>query len=200
MFGLSHWLPDLRRENQRGFTNASAFLETVRFMKFTLELRESDVVLLSRRLLGFAAIEKLQKGRTRQAAPLELCNLQRLHEILEGSGCLTDGLGAGAMLICVYGRARWYIHHVVLEEGRNGFLTLYTAEHKTSAIGANRERCHGCKGSSSKVECPKISAKTPVSQDNKRFEGRCANCEWFAALQAATVHVQQSAEVSVLQL
>ena len=144
VWAFFHWLRDLRRENERGFTNASAFLETVRFMKFTLELRESDVVLHSRRLLGFAAIEKLQKGPTRQAAPLELCNLQRLHEILEGSGCLTDRLGAGAMLICVYGRARWsdlrYIHHVVVEEGRNGFLTLYTAEHKTSAIGARREQ------------------------------------------------------------
>ena len=47
----------LRFENQRGFTNASAFLETVRFMKFTLDLREADAVLQSRRLLGFAAIE-----------------------------------------------------------------------------------------------------------------------------------------------
>ena len=27
-----------------------------------------------------------------------------------------------------------------MEEGRNGFLTLYTAEHKTSAIGARREQ------------------------------------------------------------
>ena len=48
------------------------------------------------------------------------------------------------MLICIYGRARWsdlrYIHHVVVEEGRNGFLTLYTAEHKTSAVGARREQ------------------------------------------------------------
>ena len=144
VWSFFHWLRDLRRENQRGYTNASAFLETVRFMKFTLELRESDVVLHSRRLLGFAAIEKQQKGPTRQAAPLELCNLQRLHEILEGPGCITERLGAGAMLICVYGRARWsdlrFIHHVVVEEGRNGFLTLYTAEHKTSAVGARREQ------------------------------------------------------------
>ena len=114
----------------------------------------------------------------------------------------SDGLGAGAMLICVYGRARWYIHHVVVEEGRNGFLTLYTAEHKTSAIGARRERCHGCKGSSSKFECPKkiqqklLSPKTtkdlkaavqtvsglqlsklPLSMSNSRLRSkRCCNC------------------------
>jgi hypothetical protein len=113
-------------------------------MKFTLDLREADAVLQSRRLLCFAAIERLQKGPTRQAAPLELQHLQRLHEVLESAACLTDRLGAGVMLVCIYGRARWsdlrYIHHVVAEEGRNGFLTLYTAEHKTSAVGARREQ------------------------------------------------------------
>ena len=40
--------------------------------------------------------------------------------------------------------ARWsdlrYIHHVFVEEGRNGFLTLFTTEHKTSAVGARREQ------------------------------------------------------------
>jgi hypothetical protein len=106
VWSFFHWLRELRFENQRGFTNASAFLETVRFMKFTLDLREAENVLQSRRLLGFAAIERLQKGPTRQAAPLELQHLQRLHEVLEGAACLTDRLGAGVMLVCIYGRAR----------------------------------------------------------------------------------------------
>ena len=144
VWAFFHWLRDYRIENNRGFTNASAFLETVRFMKFTLELRDSDIVLQSRRLLGFASIERMQKGPTRQAAPLELVHLQRLHEVLQNGSCLMDRLGAGVILICIYGRARWsdlrYIHHVVVEEGRNGFLTLYTAEHKTSAVGARREQ------------------------------------------------------------
>ena len=113
-------------------------------MKFTLELRSPEVILQSRRLMGFASIERMQKGPTRQAAPLELVHVQRLHEILQSSSCLTDRLGAGVMLVCIYGRARWsdlrYIHHVILEEGRNGFLTLYTSEHKTSPVGARREQ------------------------------------------------------------
>ena len=50
VWSFFHWLRNNRRETNRGFTNASAFLETVRFMKFTLELRDPDVVLLSRRL------------------------------------------------------------------------------------------------------------------------------------------------------
>ena len=48
------------------------------------------------------------------------------------------------MLVCVYGRARWsdfrFIHHVSLEEGRSGYLTLYTTEHKTCNTGARREQ------------------------------------------------------------
>ena len=144
VWSFFHWLGEVRCENNRGFTNAAAFLETVRFMKFTLELREVDSILQSRRLLGFAASERLKKGPTRQAAPLELVHVQRLHEVLEHGTCVTDRLGAGVMLVCIYGRAGWSdlrcIHHVVVEEGRNGFLTLFTSEHKTSAVGARREQ------------------------------------------------------------
>ena len=139
-----NWLKACRLNTGRGYTNQAAFLETVRFAKFCLDLRETDSILQSRRLLGFAAIQRLQKGPTKQAPPLELAHLQRLHEVLESATCLTDRLGAAMMLICNYGRARWsdlrYIHHVTIEEGRNGFLTLYTTEHKTSAVGARREQ------------------------------------------------------------
>ena len=139
-----NWLKACRLNTGRGYTNQAAFLETVRFAKFCLDLRETDCILQSRRLLGFAAIQRLQKGPTKQAPPLELAHLQRLHEILETATCTTDRLGAAVMLVCIYGRARWsdlrFIHHVTIEEGRNGFLTLYTTEHKTSAVGARREQ------------------------------------------------------------
>ena len=138
------WLKTGRQSTGRGYTNQAAFLETVRFSKFCLDMHETDGILQSRRLLGFAAIERLQKGPTKQAPPLELAHLQRLHDILETASCLTDRLGAAVMLVCIYGRARWsdlrYIHHVAIEEGRNGFLTLFTTEHKTSAVGARREQ------------------------------------------------------------
>ena len=45
-------------------------------MKFTVELREADSILQSRRLLGFAAIERMKKGLTHQALPLELIHLE----------------------------------------------------------------------------------------------------------------------------
>jgi hypothetical protein len=139
-----HWLRECRQTTGRGFTTQSAFMETVRFSKFCLDMRETDCILQSRRLLGFSAIQRQLKGPTNQAPPLELIHLQRLHEVLESASCLNDRLGAGVMLVCVYGRARWsdlrFIHHVTIEEGRNGFLTLFTTEHKTSSVGAKREQ------------------------------------------------------------
>eukprot|EP00435_Cladocopium_sp_Y103_P046527 s625_g13.t1 len=138
------WLKSCRQQSGRGFTNPAAFLETVRFAKFCLNFHETDAVLQSRRLLGFAAIEKLHKGPTNQAPPLELVHLQKLRWILTEGACLMDRLGAAIMLVCVYARARWsdlrFIHHVQIERGRSGFLTLYTTEHKTSATGARREQ------------------------------------------------------------
>ena len=64
-----------------GYTVPASFLETVRFAKFSVDLRGADI-LGSRRLLGFAAIEKKLKGPTRQAPGLELEHVRRLHQIL----------------------------------------------------------------------------------------------------------------------
>ena len=133
-----------RQENQRGFTVQTSFLETIRFSKFTLDLEGTDRILSSRRLLGFAAIEKRDKGPTRQAPGLELVHMKQLHSILEGTGNVVDRLGAGVFLCCLYGRARWsdirYISHVSVEDGRQGTLTLFTTEHKTASVGLRREQ------------------------------------------------------------
>ena len=138
------FLRGARFEGGKGFTAPSTFLETIRFAKFTVDLQGSSEVLESRRLQGFAAIEKKAKGPTRQAPPLELERLQRLQAVLKGDSNEVDRLGAGCMLVCVYARARWsdirYIHHVEVESRRNGCLVLYTAEHKTSNVGDKREQ------------------------------------------------------------
>ena len=76
------WLQHQRVNAGKGFTNASEFLETVRFCKFTVQLCKTEDVLKSRRLLGFAAIQKSLKGPMNQAPPLEIVHLQRLHAIL----------------------------------------------------------------------------------------------------------------------
>ena len=138
------WLRVERQQKSRGFTTTSTFLETVRFSKFTVGLQGCDVVLGSGRLLGFSAVERREKGPSSQAPILELVHLKKLHEILSLGSDLIDRLGAGAMLVCIYGRARWsdlrYIDHVDVEARRNGSLVLYTRERKTSAVGIRREQ------------------------------------------------------------
>ncbi len=69
-------------ENRRGYTVPSSFLEAVRFGKFTLGLNHTDEILSSRRLLGFAALERKEKGPTRQAPGLEVERVKRLHQVL----------------------------------------------------------------------------------------------------------------------
>lgn len=133
-----------RERENKGFTVTSNFLETVRFTRFALGFHGTEKILESRRLLGFAAIERRHKGPSHQAPPLELEHLQKLHEILRIGDNLVDRLGAGVMLVCAYARARWsdlrYIHHVEIERSKNGCMVLYTREHKTCAVGERREQ------------------------------------------------------------
>ena len=139
-----HYLRADRVAEGRGYTTPGSFLETVRFTKFTVGLKGSEDVLESGRLIGFAALERREKGPTRQAPPMEVEHLRRLHDILASDANLTDRLGAGTFLVCIYARARWsdirFIHHVEIEAKRNGCFVIYTTEHKTSQVGLRREQ------------------------------------------------------------
>ena len=138
-------LRQLRRNNNRGFTVSSTFLETVRFCKFVLGLYWCDTILASKRLLGFSAVEKREKGPLNQAPSLELEHLLQLHNILQSGENDIDRIGAGAFLCTIYARARWsdmrFIHHIKYDGfQRNSTMDLYTSEHKTSSIGLRREQ------------------------------------------------------------
>eukprot|EP00435_Cladocopium_sp_Y103_P035683 s1901_g9.t1 len=136
------WLKQQRQSMAKGYTVPSSFLETVRFAKFTLDLTGTDSILGSKRLLGFAAIERQAMGPSRQAPGMELEHLRRLHEILGSDANLIDKLGAGCFLLCTYGRARWsdvrFVERVHIEIGE--YLTLYTAEHKIASVGIRRQQ------------------------------------------------------------
>lgn len=133
-----------RSSTAKGYTAPATFLETVRFAKFTVGLLGADDILQSRRLLGFAAIEKNLKGPTQQAPGLELEHLQRRHAILREGDSPVGRLGAAVFLICVYGRARWsdlrFVESLEFDRGRNGSMTIFTWEHKTSNMGARKEQ------------------------------------------------------------
>lgn len=94
--------------------------------------------------MSCAAIEKRDKGPTRQAPGLEVEHIRKLHEILESDSNTIDRLGASCFLVPIYGRARWsdlrFVDHIELDKQRNGSMTLYTSEHKTSSVGLRREQ------------------------------------------------------------
>ena len=135
----------LRRDASKGYTVSSTFLETIRFCKFVLGLYNCDDILGSKRLTGFAAVERREKGPLRQAPSLEVEHLVKLHQVLENGSNVVDRIGAGAFLCAIYARARWsdlrYIHHIRYDGfQRNSTMDLYTAEHKTSSAGLRREQ------------------------------------------------------------
>ena len=138
-------LRDSRAINNKGFTISATFLETVRFCKHVLGMDSCDVILASRRLVGFAAVEKQYKGPTKQAPPMEAEHLLALHDILEHGENQTDRIGAGCFLVATYARARWsdlrFVHHIKYDGfKRNATFDIYTAEHKTSSVGLRRQQ------------------------------------------------------------
>lgn len=130
----------------QGLHNTFDLLGDYQICKFTVGLRNADVR-ESKRLRGFAAIERSAKGpvrQARQAPALNLVHLKELHRVLETGSCLTDRLGAGTMLVAIYARARWSdfrnIHHVEFERGQSGILVLYTTEHKTANLKSKKDQ------------------------------------------------------------
>ena len=138
-------LRESRAINNKGFTISSTFLETVRFCKHMFGMDSCDVILASRRLVGFAAVEQQYKGPTKQAPPMETEHLLALHNILEHGANPTDRIGAGCFLVATYARARWsdlrFVHHIKYDGyKRNATFDIYTAEHKTSSVGLRRQQ------------------------------------------------------------
>lgn len=138
-------LRDSRMQKNRGYTISSTFLETIRFCKFVFGLEGCDSIIGSKGMLGFASIERREKGPLIQAPPLEVEHLNRLHQVLMHGDNDIDRIGAGAFLCCIYARARWsdlrYIHHIKYDGfKRNATMDLYTCEHKTSSAGLRREQ------------------------------------------------------------
>ena len=138
-------LRDSRKVSGKGFTISSTFLETVRFCKHIIGMDACDAILASKRLIGFAALERQQKGPTKQAPPMEVEHLLALHNILANGENKIDRIGAGCFLVATYARARWsdlrFIHHIKYDGfKRNATFDLYTAEHKTSSVGLRRQQ------------------------------------------------------------
>lgn len=125
-------------------TRAAACLSAFRFARHVLGFDSLEEVIASRRILGLS--EKLYSGKRllRQALPLTVRQMQKLHEIvLEERRNVIDRCAAAYFLIATYGRCRHSdlvdIHSIVPDHDSNGgFLEVKTSHHKTGR-GAEKQ-------------------------------------------------------------
>ena len=119
-----------------------SLLEAVTFCRYSFHLPELHDLTVSKRCLG-AVVDDLP-GKVKQAEPLTVSDVKRLHWVLE-HGNVWDKVFSGAALFCIYARARWsdFIHgnHLRLDTQTDGTIVYADMEvqvHKTMRASANR--------------------------------------------------------------
>ena len=132
------------RENGAPASRLKSYLESLAFCLHTFGMDELKEVVQSRRLHG--ATVAATPANVRQASPLTVSDLQRLHQVLWGSTSW-DSAFAGSVLFCVYSRARWgdamHCCNLILDKDDTGttqFLEGETAVHKSMHAEIYRHR------------------------------------------------------------
>lgn len=82
-------------------------LQAVAFCRHVLDVTELQIILNSKRCSGAARETNLKERK--QASPLLVSELLKLHSIVEESTDAWDAVFAGAALLCCYCRGRWAI-------------------------------------------------------------------------------------------
>ena len=127
-------LCEIRRQ---GFpaSRSKGILEAIAFVRYTMGMLECDQLLKGKRCWGAATSDApLQR---RQASPLSVKELEKLHMILESSTEVWDRMFSGMVLFVVYSRARWsdaqHGTSIVFDEdqGEVQFVEVVTGLHKT---------------------------------------------------------------------
>ena len=119
-----------------------SLLEAVTFCRYSFHLPELHDLTVSKRCLG-AVVDDLP-GKVKQAEPLTVSDVKRLHWVLKHEN-VWDKVFSGAALFCIYARARWsdFIHgnHLRLDTQTDGTIVYADMEvqvHKTMRASANR--------------------------------------------------------------
>ena len=132
-------------------SSASSFLSCLRFAKHVMGM--GNVEDPSRRCVGRAETILSRSGVVKQAAPLSVAQICKIHDLLHAEGTSRwDKALCAYLLLCLYGRARhsdfknierveWDVKPLsegVAEEGREGYIVVYTRNHKTSRATAKK--------------------------------------------------------------
>ena len=122
---------------QQGFpaSKSKGILEAIAFVRYCMGVTECDVLLKGRRCWGASTTDT--PTQKRQASPLRVSELVKLHNILEFGHGVWDRMFCGAVLFVTYSRARWSDaqHSSRLTFDRDGDTVCYvealTGLHKT---------------------------------------------------------------------
>ena len=146
--GLQNFLPfsetDVWRYVMFQTTSASSasrsqsLLQALRFCHFVMGFDKALECASSRRVVGQSQIQLAGKAPSRQARPLTVQEVQRLHGISDGvEHSAVDRCIASGLLLALYGRCRvsdlGYIHEILHDlSGGTGFIEVTTRFHKAA--------------------------------------------------------------------
>ena len=126
------------KEIEAPASRAISFVQAARFCHFIFQVSGADSVINSRRIVGLADIQLSLKASTRQARPLSVEEVSKLHQIVSSSETpLIDRVVASHFLLMVYGRCRASdtssVEHITHDnDHKTGFVELSTRVHKSS--------------------------------------------------------------------
>ena len=121
------------------------FIQAIAFCRHVLDMAELQCILDSKRCSG-VAFESCPKER-KQASPLTVLELNKLHEVVDTSEDLWDSAFAGAALLCCYCRGRWgdlmrsesaFVDYDA--EGKPAYFETRTGRHKTMSSQMHRHQ------------------------------------------------------------
>lgn len=88
-------------------TKATSFIQALRFSAFVLQIEGADECIKSRRLVGSAELQLALKRPTRQARPLTVLEMKKLHVVMEDESLdLRQRVLCSHLLMMVYTRSR----------------------------------------------------------------------------------------------
>lgn len=120
-------------------------MQAIAFCRHVLDVSELQVVLDSKRCSGVA--REVCPQERKQASPLTVAELLKLHEVVDEASDDWDAAFAGAALLCCYCRGRWgdlmRSESAFLDRDENGtpaFLETRTGRHKTMSSQMHRHQ------------------------------------------------------------
>ena len=119
-------------------SRSHSLVQALRFAHYVMGFDHALECANSRRVVGQSQLQLSMKAPTRQARPLTVLEVKKLHSIADGSEhSAVDKCVASTLLLMMYGRCRVsdanYVHEVLHDtSGETGFLEVTTRFHKSA--------------------------------------------------------------------